>query len=148
MCAPALCMQSRWTPALIPLYRPPKVAGWTIRDMPEIFPEHMREAWHARKRQSNNNGHDAAIEMANFLKLNGVELTKEVMGAIRNQADDEWCTAEPSRCVRKARIGSATTPREATTAEQAPVKVRIVAVRTPKKAPARARGCCGGRAAR
>lgn len=146
MCAPALCMQSKWKPALMPLYRPPGGTGWTIRDMPEAFPENVREAWHARKKRQNQNGHEAVIEMANFATMNGAEVTKELVGMIRAQADNEWCAAEPSRCARKVTVGIASTPR-ASTPEETAVKVRIVSVSKAAKAPVR-RGCCGGRGAR
>lgn len=115
--------------------------------MPDIFPDNIREAWHVRKRSTNQNGHEAVIEMANFAKLNGVEPTKEVVGAIRAQADDEWCANEPSRCTKKSRMGASSTPRAATPAE-ARVKVKIVAVKQVAKAPTIRRGCCGGRGAR
>lgn len=144
MCAPALCMQSKWTPALTPLYRPPGGTGWSIREMPLIFPDVLRASWQLRQRTRNQNGHDAVLEMVNFARLNGVDPTKEIVGAIRAQADDEWCAAEPSRCKRKVRIGAASTPRAAL-----PAEIKIVAVKQITRAPAAPRrGCCGGRGAR
>lgn len=147
MCAPALCMQSKWTPALSPLYRPPRASGWTILEMPDIFPDTVRDLWHIRKKRQNQNGHDAVIEMAEFAKMNGAEVTKEVVGAIRAQADAEWCAAEPSRCSKRVSIGTASTPRTPTAAEKA-VTVRITRVSATPKASPVTRRCCGGRSAR
>lgn len=144
MCAPALCMQSKWTPALTPLYRPPAGSGWSIREMPETFPDVLRASWRSRQKTSNQNGHQAVLEMVNFARLNGVDPTKEIVGTIRAQADNEWCEREPSRCKRKVTIGAASTPRAAS-----PAEIKIVAVKQVGRTPAAPRrGCCGGRGAR
>lgn len=146
MCAPAVCMQSKWTPAIMPAYRPPKSNGWTIREMPEIFPDQLRAAWRIRPKALNQNGNEAVLEMANFAKMNGADVTREVLGVIRHQADVEWCTAEPSRCARAGvTTSSASTPRQATAAEIQQARKAHVHMRAPAPARAPTRRCCGGR---
>lgn len=140
------CLSSKWTPSLTPEYRPPRLAGWTIREMPGIFPEPLRAAWRVRQKVLNRNGQDAVLEMANFAKINGAEITREEIAEIRAQADREWCEAEPSRCPRSVKLGTASTPRPPTAAE-APAKARprTVAFQAPAAKSVQRRGCCGGR---
>jgi hypothetical protein len=145
VCAPQLCLASKWTPSFVATYRPP-VNGWTIREMPEEhFPENVRAAWHVRQPTQNQNWTHAVIEMARFGEKNGVPITKEIVAAIRNEADAEWCEDEPGRCTKKIKRARAATPRAPTVAEVRMVGIhRVMKSTSPVNTRPRC-GCCGGR---
>jgi hypothetical protein len=135
-------MGTRWTPQIFPSYRPPR-AGWVIHTMPAFVPEELRRAWTSRKPQSNRNGIAALQEMTDFLRFNKVAVTKEMLVQMQQQADGEWCAAEPSRCPRTA--GTALVRR---VAEESTATVSRAVAQSQgfvkKAAPRRRRGCCGG----
>lgn len=133
MCGIA-CLDSNWTPAIRPLYRPPKSGGWTISTLPPALQsdERLVWAWNSRQKHSNLDAAAAVNEMVNLLQLNEVIVTPELKREIRQHADREWCERDPSRCPRKP---------AAYDAEHA-LKVQMRAS-VPSGVPTG--GCCGGR---
>lgn len=146
MCQPIVCAKMKWKPQIFPDYRPPR-QGWRILEMPDIAPIQIRQAWGSKQPQSNRNGVAAVQEMVDFLSFNKVKVTKEMVEAIQQQGDAEWCHAEPSRCPRTA--GTALVRKVA--AEDKKTVSRAVAksqgfFKKVKKAltPKKSRRCCGG----
>lgn len=151
MCQISLCLQSKWTPALQPAYRPPQ-GGWPLRELPETIGEPIRQAWKARRKQEVRNSQEAILEAAKFLEMQQVEITKELVAELRQQADWQYCTDEPSRCSRGALIARASAAPAVTDKAQtvttnssalAPVRKAKAPAPTARRAPAKRRGCCG-----
>lgn len=135
-------MQTKWKPAFIPEYRPPR-GGWTIRTMPEIFPENLRQLWEVRTKASNRNGNDAVVEMLTMLQRNGVTVTMEIRKEIETQALNEWCDAEPSRCRKRATVSKAGAPRPVADVQVKIVGVHVTTTRPRAVASSPRRKCCG-----
>ena len=109
MCVPAICSAPNWTPSLKRPYSAPK-GGWRIQEIPETLRELVGEkfdtlvwAWHNRPKRRLNSDHNNAVnEMADLFRMNGITVTNEIRGAIRFQADREWCASEPTRCSKQS----------------------------------------------
>lgn len=113
MCIPKICLSANWQPKVRPLWRPPVGGGWIVKVLPDsitdpeksgLAPDKIERlvwGWKTRKIQDHGNHHSAINEVATFLRMNGLAVTKEVIGAIREHADREWCEREPSRCPQK-----------------------------------------------
>lgn len=146
MCQPVVCAKMKWKPQIFPDWRPPR-QGWRILTMPDIAPIQIRQAWASKQPQSNRNGIAAVQEMADFLQFNKVQVTKEMLVAMQEQADREWCDAEPSRCprtagtalVRKVAQEDKSIVSRAVAKSQGFLKKVRKAIRTNK-----VRRCCGG----
>ena len=144
MCQPVVCAKMNWKPQIYPDWRPPR-QGWRIIEMPDIAPVQIRQAWQSKQPQSNRNGIAAVQEMVDFLQFNKVKVTKDMVAAIQQQGDSEWCSAEPSRCprtagtalVRKVAVEEQKTVKRAVAKSQGFFK-RVKKALTPKR-----RGCCG-----
>lgn len=54
--------------------------------------------WKNRQKAVNNQPQDAANELVGFLRQNGVAVLPDMILAINDACDDQWCTSEPSRC--------------------------------------------------
>lgn len=81
-----------------PDYRPPQ-GGWQLKELPASIEERLRWAWRKRSgRSANNNGFQAIDEAVAFLRQNGVAVTPALKLLMGQQADEQWCAAEPSRC--------------------------------------------------
>lgn len=148
MCQPALCLQSKWSPALQPAYRPPKL-GWPLRELPETIDESIRQAWKVRRKQEVRNSQEAIVEAAKFLQMQEIEVTKEVVAELRAHADWQYCGDEPNRCSRGAGMSRAAAAPEVsvtiTGVVAAPPRapVRKAKAPAPRRAQTRRGGCCG-----
>lgn len=108
MCGPA-CMDNNWIPSIYPTSRPPKNGGWSITDLPpslqslgdEVY-NRLVWAWANRQKFGNNDPASAINEQVTLLTLNDVVVNKELKREIRENADREWCSRDPSRCPKKS----------------------------------------------
>jgi len=146
MCAVQLCLQANWTPSLKRAYAAPK-GGWRIKEVPESLREVLGDkfetivwAWHNRPKRRLNSDHNNAVnEMTDLMRLNGITITAEIRGAVRYQADREWCAAEPERCSKQALQDAMILT--ATPVANTPLASAPKALKSPKPR----RKCCGKR---
>lgn len=143
MCHVQICMQSNWTPSLKRPYMAPK-GGWRIQQVPESLRDTIGEPfdnlvwlWKNRpKKRINSDHHNAVNEMADLFRLNGITITNEIRGAIRFQADREWCVAEPARCSKQSL-------QDSMILTATPIANSAVAAATKVKSSAPKKKCCG-----
>lgn len=116
-----------------------------MRELPEDFPDGVRQAWKLRRKQEIRNASEAIIEAANFAKINGIDVDKELVALLRLTADAQYCADEPTRCTRKIQMGSASKSIKASNAAASPVEIRVTAAQRvqPARTKKKRRGCCG-----
>ncbi len=141
MCQVFVCGNMKWRPAIKPEWRSPR-QGWVILTMPPFAPEQIRTAWKSKARKSNKNGIAALQEMVDFLRFNKIAVTNEMLKAMQEQADAEWCSAEPSRCPRTAGTALVRKVKERETGivSKAVAKSQGFVTKVARKV----RRCCGG----
>lgn len=109
-----------------------------------MVPDALRKAWVAHVKRNNRNGHQAVQEAAQFLQFNKVSITKELLGAIQDRADLEWCMQEPSRCPKTAKAHGGRLVRQAHEEEVQVVVKAVRAVHGGGVIRKTGRRCCGG----
>lgn len=128
-----------WKPALRPEWRSPR-GGWVISEIPGDAPDAVKRGWVNRRHRANKNGHQAVQEMVEFLQHNRVQIDKDLLTLIQQQADSEWCGKEPTRCSKTARSNALVKQ-----ASDADVKTVTRAVSASAGVVIRRRRkCCGG----
>lgn len=101
-CSAARCLE-RYVFSLFPPYRPPS-GGWSVPELPpglidsEIDQERLSYVWKRRAKSQNNNADGAISEVIDFLRQNGLAVTKAKKFLLSQYADNYWCSLDPARC--------------------------------------------------
>lgn len=72
--------------------------GWALKSVPSsVTTDELQFAWASVKRSASS-PNAAVKQMEQFLRINGIDITPELSLEIMEQADMQYCSAEPSRC--------------------------------------------------
>lgn len=85
------------------LERPVK-GGWAINTLPaSIANDDLIWGWNSRPKKPIRSPDGAVSEMKNYLRANGVTVSKALLAEIAEIADAQYCQAEPNRCARSSK---------------------------------------------